>query len=78
MRPPVETPSMKSPRLRVANVPVNAADTRRISSLSRGRVPFMGLSSVAVLGSRFQREVLVFVCRLPDLSKHAMRKVALL
>ena len=41
IRPPVLTPSMKSPRLRVANVPSKQAETSRISVLSRGRVPFI-------------------------------------
>ena len=39
--PPVETPSMKSPWLRTWYVPVKHVDTRRISSLSSGLVPFI-------------------------------------
>ena len=49
MRPPVETPSMKSPRLRVSKVPVKHAETSRISSLSRGLVPFMVFYKPAVI-----------------------------
>ena len=49
--PPVETPSMKSPRLRTWYVPVKHVDTLRISSLSRGLVPFI-VSSPSVGFSR--------------------------
>ena len=41
MRPPVLTPNMNNPRLRVSNVPVKHAETSRISSLSSGLVPFI-------------------------------------
>ena len=41
MRPPVETPIMNKPRLRISKVPVKHAETRLISSLSNGLVPFM-------------------------------------
>ena len=41
MRPPVETPSMNKPRLRVSKVPVKHSATFRISWLSRGLVPFI-------------------------------------
>ena len=44
MRPPVLTPSMKSPRLRTSyGFPVKHAETSRISSLSNGLVPFMAI-----------------------------------
>ena len=49
MRPPVETPSMNSPRLQTWNMPVKQVETLRISSLSKGLVPFMvGQSAVAL------------------------------
>ena len=46
MRPPVETPSMNKPRLRISKVPVKQVDTRRISSLSSGLVPFKSVPPV--------------------------------
>ena len=41
MRPPVLTPNMKRPWLWISNVPVKAAETRRISLLSRVLVLFI-------------------------------------
>ena len=52
MRPPVETPSMNSPRLRASNVPSKQAETSRISLLSSGLVPFMVCSLIYLLRDR--------------------------
>ena len=41
MRPPVETPSMKSPRLRAAKVPSKHAKTSRISLSLSNVVPLI-------------------------------------
>ena len=41
MRPPVETPIMNKPRLRASKMPLKQFDTRLISLLSSGRVPFI-------------------------------------
>ena len=50
IRPPVLTPSMKSPLLRTEKVPVKHVDTLRISSLSRGLVPFIISSQRSAIG----------------------------
>ena len=53
MRPPVETPNMKSPLFRISYVPEKQAETNRISVLSSGLVPFIVSSPYGLLRKPF-------------------------
>ena len=64
-RPPIETPSIKKPRLRCVNVPENASRTLRISSFVKGLVPFI------VVMYRTRRRALPHVFSLFFFAKHA-------
>ena len=65
---------MNKPLLRVANVPVKQVDTRRISSLSRGLVPFMVLASCKRMVFLFSACVFDRICVVSIFGSRAFRQ----